>query len=64
MKERLFLITKEINKELVILGYVTSNPYPSTIANDQEKAKEMFGHTYVTVTEVKEKCFVKMCKCK
>lgn len=64
MKERLFLITKEINKELVILGYVTSTNYPSTIANDQEYAKEMFGYTYVTVTEVTEKCFVKMCKCK
>ena len=59
-KERMFLITKKINKELIVLGYVTSASYPSSIANNQEKAKEMFGYEYVTITEVPEKCLVKL----
>lgn len=61
-KERLFLVTKKIDKHVVILGYIKSNMYPSTIANDQEKAKEKFGYDYVTITEVPEKCFVKLCE--
>ena len=61
-KERLFLVTKKIDKHVVILGYIKSNTYPSTIANDQEKAKEKFGYDYVTITEVQEKCFVKLCE--
>ena len=63
-KERLFLVTKKIDKDVVILGYIKSNMYPSTIANDQEKAKEKFGYDYVTITEVPEKCFVKLCEYK
>lgn len=57
-KERMFLISKVINKKHVILGYILSESFPSTIANDQEKAKEMFGYEYVTVTEVSKKCHV------
>lgn len=59
-KERIFLITKKIDKNIVILGYVTSSNYPSTIVNDQDKAKEMFGYDYVTVTEISKRCFTKM----
>ena len=56
-KERVFLITKEIDKKLIVLGYIKSDMYPSDIANDQEKAKEMFGYDYVTINEIKPKCF-------
>lgn len=57
---RLFLITKKTNKETIILGYVESNNYPSTIANDQDYAKKMFGYDYLSVTEISEKCFIKL----
>ena len=57
-KERMFLVTKKINKELVVLGYIISQYYPSNISNNQKKAKEMFGHEYVTITEVPKKCHV------
>ena len=58
--KRLFLITKKINKQTVILGYVTSNSYPSRIANDQDYAREKFGYDYLTVMEVTEKCYIKL----
>lgn len=61
--ERMFLITKKINGKLTVLGYVTSTHYPSTIANDQEKAKEMFGYEYVTISEIGKKCHVELCDC-
>lgn len=63
-KERLFLVTKHIDKHVVILGYIKSNMYPSDIANIQEKAKEKFGYENVTITEVPEKCFIKLCESK
>ena len=59
-KERMFLITKVIDDNLVILGYVTGSQYPSTLANDHEKQKEQFGYTGIRVTEVSEKCHTKM----
>ena len=62
MRERLFIITKEIDGFMVVLGYVKSNSYPSSIANDQVKAKELFGHTHVTINEVTESCHVRLCK--
>lgn len=63
-KERLFLVTRLIDKHVVILGYIKSNMYPSDIANIQEKAKEKFGYDYVTITEIPEKCFIKFCDIK
>lgn len=62
MRERIFLVSKEIDKELVVLGYVKSNTYPSTLANDQEAAKEAFGYTYLTISELPEKGYVKLAK--
>lgn len=63
-KERLFLVTKKIDKNIVILGYVKSNTYPSTIANDQLKAREMFGYDYLTITEVPQRCHIEFCEFK
>ena len=63
-KERLFLISKKIENRFVILGYIKSDMYPSDIANFQDKAKEQFGYDYVDITEIKEKCFIKMCEIK
>ena len=57
--ERLFLITKKIDGQMVVLGYIKSPVFPSTIANDQEKAKAKFGYSYVTVTEITERCHIK-----
>lgn len=61
-KERLFIITKEIDGYMVVLGYVKSRYFPSTIQNDQEKAREMFGYTHVTINEITESCDVRLCK--
>lgn len=61
-KERIFLITKVIKNELVVLGYVKGELYPADIANNQEKAKEMFGYDYVNIHELSERCFAKLGK--
>lgn len=59
-KERMFLVTTVIKGKLVIVGHVTSSMYPSTIVNDHEKSKEMFGYAYVDVIEVPERCHIEL----
>lgn len=57
---RKFLVYTKKGEKITVLGLIEREQYPSSLTNDKEYAKKQFGYENLEVSEVTEKCYIKL----